>query len=141
MSSKIISYLVQVLQANSLVNTISLRDDDVIDTEKSNVYPLVAMRLLTSTKEENRVLTKISFQIRILRDFIPKSQPSKLMTDTNYIDNIAICDSIGNDLILHFLKVDNDFNIFIDTYTDFEYTTNLDGVNFTVDFVTAQNGI
>jgi hypothetical protein len=141
MSSKIINYLVQVLEANPLVNTISLRDDDVIDVEKSNVYPLVAMRLLTSTKEENRVLTKIGFQIKMLRDFIPKSQPSKLMTDTNYIDNIAICDSIGNDLILELLKVDNDLNIFIETYTDFEYTTNLDGVVFSIDFVTAQNGI
>jgi hypothetical protein len=141
MSSKIINYLVEALQANPLVNTISLRDDDVIDVEKSNVYPLVAMRLLTSTKEENRVLTKISFHIKMLRDFIPKSQPSKLMTDTNYIDNIAICDSIGNNLILELLKVDNDLNIFIETYTDFEYTTNFDGVVFSIDFVTAQNGI
>lgn len=141
MSSKIINYVVSVLEANPLVNTISLRDDDVIDVEKSNVYPLVAMRLLTSTKFEDRVVTKIGFKIIIVRDFIPKAQPSKLMTDTNYIDNIAICDSIGNDLILELLKVDNEQNIFVEVYSDFEYTINLDGVNFTIDFVTAQNGI
>lgn len=139
--NKILNYLVELLQANTLVNTISLRDDDVFDVEKSNIYPLVAMRLISSIKEENRVLTKINFQIRIVRDFIPKAQPSKLMTDTNYIDNIAICDSIGNDLILDFHKVDNGKNIFIDTYTDFEYTTNLDGVNFSIDFISSQNGI
>ena len=142
MSNKVsilLNHIVSVFEANPLVNTVSFRDDDVQDVEKENIYPLVAIKLKTSEKLENSQKVTMEFSIKTQRDFIPKGHPSKLMLDTNYIDNIGIVDSIGNDFIMEYLKSHNDFNIFILEYSDLEYDG--DSVLFSVTFEIPQNGI
>lgn len=144
--SILLNHIVSVFEANPLVNTVCFRDDNVLDVEKENIYPLVNITLTSSQKLENSQKVVLDFGIYNQRDFIPKSQPSKLMLDTNYIDNIGIVDSIGNDFIMEYLKSHNDFNIFILEYTDFEYLakderSSLDGVTFQVTFELPQNSI
>jgi hypothetical protein len=143
------NYLVSIFDANTLVNTISLREDDVIDVEKENVYPLVSMRLIESPPpQQNLRQFSYSFEIVNQRDDTKTATPSKLLTDTNYIDNIGVCDSIANDFLLEILKTHNEFDIDVieDSLSDFEPVGKddrncLDGVKFECTFSLHQNAI
>lgn len=147
--SIVTNYLVSIFEANSLVNTISLRDDDVVDVEKENVYPLVSMRLIESpAPQQNLREYTYLFEVLNQRDFQGKATPSKLLTDTNYIDNIGICDSIANDFLMEILKTHNDFNINVsdDSISTFEPIRKderncLDGIRFEATFYINQNAI
>ena len=132
-----------------LVNTISLRDDDVVDTEKENIYPLVNIRLLDSPAPTDST-REYTYAIEVLnqRDDTKVAKTSKLLTDTNYIDNINICDTIANNFVLELLKDHNDFNVFLtdDSVSDFEPVKKdernmLDGVKFELTLLTNQNDI
>lgn len=143
------NYLVSIFEANSLVNTISLRDDDVIDVEKENVYPLVSMRIISSPPPQQDLrMFSYSFEIVNQRDDNKTATPSKLLTDTNYIDNIGVCDSIANDFLLEILKTHNEFDINVveDSLTEFypigkDERNCLDGVKFECTFSLHQNAI
>jgi hypothetical protein len=70
------------------------------------------------------------------------------MSDTNYIDNMGIVDSIANNFVLNFLKTHNNYDIGIvdDGVSEFEPTAkdernSLDGIKFEVTFYTHQNDI
>ena len=52
-----------------LVNTVVFKDDDVVDVEKENVYPLVSISLLTSpAPETNQKEYRIAFELFNQRD-------------------------------------------------------------------------
>jgi hypothetical protein len=142
-------FIIDTFDAIPLVNTISLRDDDVIDTEKENVYPLVSIRQIASPAPglNDRQFT-YSFEITNQRDDTKKARTSKLLTDENYIDNMNICDTIGNNFVIEILKSHNDFNITIvdDSVTEFvpiqkDERNSLDGVKFEATFLINQNNI
>lgn len=147
--SKLLTFIVETLQANPLVNTVAFKDDNVVDVEKENIYPLVNIVLLPSPQPQwNSREYRIGFEVFNQRDDTKKPTPDKLMSDTNYIDNIGICDSIANNFCLEVMKVDNDLNIFINDngISDFEFVRKdernaLDGVKFEITFLTDQNGI
>ena len=147
--SKILNYTVEVFDAMPLVNTIIIKDDDVVDVEKENVYPLVSIALITSPDPEIDLRTyKLRIGVYNQRDDRKIATPSKLMTDTNYIDNINICDTIANNYILELLKSHNVYNIGIvdDSVSDFEFKRKdernaLDGVEFEVTLYINQNNI
>ena len=46
--SQLLTHIVSIFDAMPLVNTVVFKDDDVLDVEKENVYPLVSIQLLTS---------------------------------------------------------------------------------------------
>lgn len=147
--SKLLNHIVSVFEANDLVNTIVFKDDDVLDVEKENIYPLVSLLLLPSSKPEQD-LRAFSFAIEILnqRDDLKITTPSKLMLDTNYIDNIGVTDSIANDFVMEILKTHNDLDINIDEDSISEFTpikkderNCLDGVRFELTFTMHQNAI
>lgn len=147
--SNLLNEVVSVLDAMPLVNTIVLKDDNVVDVEKENVYPLVNVRLVSSTAPEVDIRNfTLAFEVYNQRDDRKIATPSKLMTDTNYIDNIGIVDSIANNFVLTFLKTHNDYDIGIvdDGVSEFEPTAKderncLDGIKFEVTFYTHQNDI
>jgi isocitrate dehydrogenase len=73
---------------------------------------------------------------------------SKLMKNTNYVDNVGICDSIANNFIMGILKTHNDFDINIneDSISDFipvkkDERNMLDGISFECTFTMHQNDI
>ena len=147
--SQLLTHIVSIFDAIPLVNTIVFKDDDVLDVEKENVYPLVSIQLLTSPAPfEDRREFRLGFEIVNQRDDRKVATPSKLMSDTNYIDNVGICDSIGNDFLMEILKTHNDLdiNIIDDGVSEFEpirkdERNRLDGVRFEVTFSMHQNGI
>ena len=147
--SVLLNHIVSIYDALPLVNTIIFKDDDVLDVEKENVYPLVSIVLLSSPApfDDHREF-RLGFEIVNQRDDRKVATPSKLMSDTNYIDNVGICDSIGNDFLMEILKTHNDFDINIvdDGVSEFEPIRKderncLDGVRFEVTFSMHQNAI
>ena len=147
--SQLLNHIVSIFDAMPLVNTIVFKDDDVLDVEKENVYPLVSIQLLTSPApfDDHRKYS-LMFEIFNQRDDRKTATPSKLMSDTNYIDNVGICDSIGNDFLMEILKTHNDFDINVveDSVSEFEPVkkderNRLDGIKFEATFSMHQNGI
>lgn len=147
--SILLNHIVSIYDALPLVNTIVFKDDDVVDIEKENVYPLVSIQLLTSPAPfaDHREYS-LRFEILNQRDDRKVATPSKLMSDTNYIDNVGICDSIANNFVMEVLKTHNDLdiNIIDDGVSEFEPIRKdernmLDGVRFEVTFSMHQNGI
>lgn len=147
--SNLLTLVVDTLEAMPLVNTVVFKDDNVVDVEKENVYPLVSISLLSSPAPEmNQREYRLAFEIFNQRDDRKIATPSKLLLDTNYIDNIGICDSIANNFVLEFLKSHNVFDIGIvdDGVSEFDPVekderNSLDGIKFTVQFFTHQNNI
>lgn len=147
--SILLNHIVSVYDALPLVNTIVFKDDDVLDVEKENIYPLVSIQLLSSPApfEDHREF-RLGFEILNQRDDRKVSTPSKLMSDTNYIDNVGVCDSIGNAFLMEILKTHNafDINVVEDSVSEFEPVRKderncLDGVKFEVTFSMHQNNI
>ena len=147
--SILLNFIVETFNQNPLVNTIVFKDDDVLDVEKENIYPLVSIVLLSSPAPfEDRREFRLGFEIVNQRDDRKVASPSKLMSDTNYIDNVGICDSIGNDFLMEILKTHNDFDINVveDSVSEFEPVkkderNRLDGIKFEATFSMHQNGI
>ena len=147
--SQLLTHIVSIFDAMPLVNTIVFKDDDVVDIEKENVYPLVSIQLLTSPApfDDHREF-RLGFEILNQRDDRKVATPSKLMSDTNYIDNVGICDSIANNFVMEILKTHNDLdiNIIDDGVSEFEPIRKderncLDGIKFEATFSMHQNSI
>ena len=147
--SQLLTHIVSIFDAMPLVNTIVFKDDDVIDVEKENIYPLVSIVLLSSPAPfEDRREFRLGFEIVNQRDDRKVATPSKLMSDTNYIDNVGICDSIANNFVMEILKTHNDLdiNIIDDGVSEFEPIRKderncLDGIKFEATFSMHQNSI
>lgn len=145
--SILLNFVVSVFDAMPLVNTIVFKDDDVLDVEKENVYPLVSIQLLASPSPfDDRREFRLGFEVLNQRDDRKVSTPSKLMSDTNYIDNVGICDSIGNNFVMEIMKTHNDFDINIQDVSEFtpvrkDERNCLDGIKFEATFITHQNAV
>lgn len=147
--SNILKEVVSVFNSMPLVNTVVFKDDNVVDVEKENVYPLVSISLLSSPAPEMNLREfRLAFEVYNQRDDRKIPTPNKLMLDTNYIDNINICDTIANNFILDFFKRQNQYDIFIsdDSVSEFEPVRKderncLDGIKFEATFYTHQNNI
>lgn len=147
--SSLLNLVVDTFESMPLVHTRVLKDDDVVDVEKENVYPLAVIRLMKSPAPTVDLREyRLAFEIFNQRDDRKIPTPSKLMLDTNYIDNIGICDSIANNFILDFLKTHNDIDAGIvdGSISDFETVRKderncLDGIKFEATFYTHQNNI
>ena len=148
-ASILLNFVVGIFQDMPLVNTVVFKDDDVVDVEKENVYPLVSIQLLTSPApfDDHREF-RLRFEVYNQRDDLKVATPSKLMSDTNYIDNIGVCDSIANNFVMEVLKNHNayDINIIDNGISEFEPTRKderncLDGIRFEATFSMHQNAI
>ena len=146
-ASVLLNFIIDTLQADSLVNTIVFKDDNVVDVEKENIYPLVSLQLLSSPSPFfDQRQYRLGFEIFNQRDDTKTATPSKLLVDTNYIDNVGITDSIGNNFIMEIQKNHNDFDIDIVEVSNFipirkDERNNLDGWKFEVLFSMHQNNI
>jgi len=147
--SQVLTHIIEVYSTSPLVNTITFKDDDVIDVSKENIYPLVSFQLLSSPAPLQD-LREFVFEFTILnqRDDAKIATPSKLLSDINYIDNIGIADSIANNFILEVIKSHNDLDINIVEASVSEFVpvrrderNNLDGVKFNCTFSIHQNDI
>lgn len=142
-SSLIYDFIIAEFDANDLVNTISIVPTAVIDTNKENIYPLVNIDLIdidkTSSNDSLMSFHIFSFNITIIqqREIKPIKINSKLLNNTNYIDNINETYSIANRFIDVLENQNNDSNIEIDSRSRVkvlkEWGTGIcDGVRFDI---------
>jgi len=97
---KVRNYIINKFNTDSLVNTITTVSDELIDTNKETIYPVVNVNYLDSEVLEDVLL--FSFKITSLdqNDVYVKSTDSKLLEDTNQNDilneTFNICQSFIN---------------------------------------------
>jgi len=135
--SEVTNYIVNRFQQDEMVNTIALSDNDIIDTKKENIYPLVTISFNGGEVAEDD-LKKYDFTISVLqqRDATRKVKPSKLMDETNWIDNMNECDNICTKFINYIRRMELD-NINIDSLSILEPLNrfggaDLDGFRFDI---------
>jgi len=136
-SSLIYNWIVEQFQSNELVNTISIVPTAVIDTNKENIYPLVNIDLIDIETESDYLIFNFTVVVIQQRDIKPIKIDSKLMTNTNYIDNINETVSIANRFINVIEKQNNDSNIELQSLSRLkvlkEWGTGIcDGVRFDI---------
>ena len=125
MISKITNYIVNRFQQDELVNTITL---EVIDVKKENIYPLVAIEFNSKTPNDDLLLYNYTIHILQQRDSNRKMKPSKLLEESNWIDNLNECDSIAMNFINYIRRMEIDENITI-IATDLEPLSGFGGAN------------
>lgn len=98
--SKVRRYIIDRFDADPLVNTITTLSDELIDTNKETIFPVVNIDYLDSDVLDDVVL--FSFKITALdqNDVYTKTTDSKLLEDTNQNDilneTFNICQSFIN---------------------------------------------
>jgi hypothetical protein len=136
-TSLIYNWVIAQFQYNELVNTISIVPSSEMDTNKENIYPLVNIDLIDIDTQPDALIYNFTITIIQQRDIKPIKIDSKLLTNTNYIDNINETVSIANRFINVVEKQNNDVNIELASVSTQrvlkEWGRNLcDGVRFSV---------
>jgi len=143
--SKMYDFLIGLFQANDLVNTISLVNTIDMDSNKENIYPLVNLDLRETETQDQAII--FSFRITVVqqRDIKPIKTDSKLLSNTNYIDNLNETHSILNKVINYLVRQNNDYDIEIvqqgtnRILKEFGLS-NLDGVQLDIDLAIPNEG-
>lgn len=136
MVSKITNYIIERFQSDDLVNTITFSDTSLIDTERENIYPLVSIRLNDINPTDDLLLYDYTISVLQQRELNRRLITSKLMDDTNYLDNLNECESICLNFINHIRRIE-DNNINVDSISVLDEISNLtinslDGFRFTI---------
>jgi len=111
-------FLITQFQSQELVNTISIVPTINIDANKENIYPLVNIDLLTSEVLDDAIIASYKVTVLSQRDIQPKKTNNKLLTDTNYLDNINETHAICVKFINYVVRLHNDENIMIENLTN-----------------------
>ena len=105
---------------------------------KENIYPIVNIDMTETDVSENQVIV-VSFLITVLqqRDVRPVKTNSKLLEDTNYIDNLNETHSICMKFINNLYQQNNSANIEVNSISTLKPLKNfgsqmLDGFDFTI---------
>lgn len=147
MLNKVYNYIIQRFQSDEMVNTITFNDTFVVDTQKENIYPIVAINLQSISEDTAQSLNLYTFRIYCLqkRDVQRIMTPSKLMDDTNLIDNLAETENIiqrFNNYISR-LEIEENINIYEKSQLTPVYNyggSGLDGFNITITLSYPNNG-
>lgn len=110
-SSLIYDFIISEFQDNDLVNTISIVPFAEIDINKENIYPLVNIDLIDIETETDYLTYNFNITVIQQRDLKPLKIDSKLLNNTNYIDNINETVSISNRMINVIEKQNNNSSI------------------------------
>jgi hypothetical protein len=110
-TSTLYNWVIAQFQDNELVNTISIVPTSEMDINKENIYPLVNVDLIDFDTQPDAIIYNFIITVIQQRDIKPIKIDSKLLTNTNYIDNINETGSISNRFINVVEKQNNDANI------------------------------
>ncbi|MDQ8014744.1 MAG: hypothetical protein REI96_20010 [Flavobacterium nitrogenifigens] len=138
-------WLVKEFQKNELVNTISTLPTLQIDTQIANIYPLVNLDLQDTDITESQILANYRITIVQQRDTRTDITDNKLLTNSNYIDNVSETHSIAHKLLNKLLRGYNDLNIEIQSQSTLRQLKNwsrnsLDGVQFDLELAIPNRG-
>ena|SRR6478609_8572060 len=143
--SEITNYIVNRFKQDELVNTIALSDNGITDTKKESIYPLVTIVFNQIEIDETEAVKKYDYTISVLqqRNQDRSVNPSKLLADINYIDNLNECDSICTNFI-NYVRRNELNNINIETSV-LEHLSgyggaNLDGFRFDCTMIIPNTG-
>lgn len=147
MLNKVYNYIIARFQDDDMVNTITFNDTFVVDTQKENIYPIVAINLQSISEDTAQSLNLYTFRIYCLqkRDVQRIMTPSKLMEDTNLIDNLAETENIlqrFNNYISR-LEIEENINVYEKSQLTPLYNyagSGLDGFNITITLSYPNNG-
>jgi len=143
--SKMYDFLIGLFQSNDLVNTISLVNTLDIDSNKENIYPLVNLDLRETDTQDQAIIFSFIITIVQQRDIKPIKIDSKLLSNTNYVDNLNETHSIKAKFINYLNRQNNDYDIEIVSKTN-EKTlkewglSKLDGFQFDIDLAIPNEG-
>jgi hypothetical protein len=81
-------WLIDHFSTNELVNTVSIVPTIELDQNKENIYPLVNIDFINKETEEQAIITTFKITVIQQRDTQPIKTNNKLLSDTNYLDNV-----------------------------------------------------
>lgn len=109
--STIQNFIINHFQNDDLVHTISVVKTAEIDVNISNIYPLVNIDLIEAPIDEQIISATFILTVLQQRDTANKKTDSKLLDDTNYIDNMGETHFILNRFVNVLFQQNNDDNI------------------------------
>lgn len=130
-------YVIDKFKENPLTNTIVIGKASEIDTNKSNIYPLVNIDILQSEILDN--VHRINYNITILqqRDITNTLNLDNKLLNENMIDNLNETYNIATKFINNIRSYNNEFDIDVVSVTSVQMikyarTNLLDGVTFNI---------
>ncbi len=109
--SILLNYIVDWFKADELVGTVVLAADFEIDSQKENIYPIVAINFRESDPLADTIVGYFDITVLQQRNVSPDKQDSKLMFDSNMIDNWNETHAICNKFIRNLEFQNNEQNI------------------------------
>ena len=139
------NFIIEEFRNNDLVNTISIVPTLMIDTNQFNIYPLVNVDLVQSEVTEQQVIASFIITVVQQRDTIPNKTDNKLLSNTNYLNNIDETHSILQRFLNVLMLQNNNENIELETQNKIkilkEWNRNtLDGVQLNLDLSIPNKG-
>lgn len=133
--SELINFIIAKFKADTLVNTITMLSDYDLDSQKENIYPLVNINFKETDPSADSIVGYFDITIVQQREAQPIATDSKLMFDTNLIDNLNETHAIGNKFLKSLEMKNNPLNIELDSRTRFvtikdKAPNSLDGYKF-----------
>lgn len=134
--SEVYNYLIDLFDNNNLVNTISIVPTIEMDNNKENIYPLVNIDYKGQKPDEQVLILDFEITIVQQRNTGVIKTDSKLLDNTNYIDNLNETNAIAMRFINVIESQNNSFNIELDSLTKLTplklWRNSLDGHQFTI---------
>lgn len=135
--SVLIDFIIARFNQQKLVNTITIIPTINLDANKENIYPLVNIDLTDTDIQNDAIIGTYRVTVVNQREILPKVTNSKLVNDTNYLDNLNETHSIAARFINKITRLHNDENVMIGDISKLTPLKNwhggLDGFQFDVD--------
>lgn len=131
-------FVIGRFENNPLVNTISIVPTFDLDFNKENIYPLVNIDLTDVDIQTDALIVTYKITILQQRDIKPIKTNSKLLNDSNVLDNMNETNSIALDFINYLRWKNNDLVVEIQNLSTLTPLRNykgngLDGFQFDID--------
>jgi len=129
-------FIISNFRSIELVNTISIVPTIDIDANKENIYPLVNIDLKNTAIQEQVLISDFEITVVQQRNIKNKCIDNKLLTDSNYLDNLNETMFICQKFVKQ-IEHNTETLMSIDTITDLSPLKNslkngLDGFQFTL---------
>jgi hypothetical protein len=139
-------WLIDHFSTNELVNTVSIVPTIELDQNKENIYPLVNIDFINKETEEQAIITTFKITVIQQRDTQPIKTNNKLLSDTNYLDNVNETANICTRFYNVLTGQNNSYNIELVDMTKEKPLRNwgintCDGFQFEVTLSIPNNGI
>jgi len=132
------NFVIGRFNQDTLVNTITIVPTLDVDGNKENIFPLVNVDFIENDIQTDAFVATYKITILQQREVKPIKTNSKLLNDSNYLDNMNETNSIAAKFINYLRWKNNDLNIEIQNLSTLRPLKNwgkggCDGVQFDID--------